>query len=83
MPTFDRLVAKNRIRNRRYDSAAVLRERVRAGVRGGAMTARQGNLLLRRQLSQLPRWLGQERYNGPFPFNANGIVVALPNGPRT
>ena len=21
----------------------------------------------------------QERYNGPFPFNANGIVIALPN----
>jgi len=21
----------------------------------------------------------QEQYNGPFPFNANGIVIALPN----
>jgi Tol biopolymer transport system component len=59
------------------DSAAVLRERVRAGVRGGAMTARQGSLLLRRQLSQLPRWLGQERYNGP-PQTHAGQLIAKP-----
>jgi Tol biopolymer transport system component len=57
--------------------AAVLRERVRAGVRGKAMTARQGRILLRRQLSQLPRWLGQQRYNGP-PQTHRGAVVDRP-----
>jgi Tol biopolymer transport system component len=57
--------------------AAVLRERVRAGVRGRAMTARQGRILLRRQLSQLPRWLGQERYNGP-PQTHGGRLIAKP-----
>lgn len=58
-------------------AAAVLRERVRAGVAGGAMTARQGALLLRRQLSQLPRWLGQARYNGP-PRTSGGKLLAAP-----
>jgi Tol biopolymer transport system component len=48
-------------------AAAVLRERAGFGVDSGAMTARQGRLLLRRQLSQLPRWLAQVRYNGPPP----------------
>jgi Tol biopolymer transport system component/plastocyanin len=48
-------------------SAAVLRERVRFGISSDAMTAKQGRLLLRRQVSQLPRWLAQVRYNGPPP----------------
>ncbi|MGI8729081.1 MAG: hypothetical protein ACR2LK_03685 [Solirubrobacteraceae bacterium] len=48
-------------------STDVLRGRVEYGVRTNAMTAQQGKLLLRRQLSQLPRWLSQARYNGPPP----------------
>ncbi len=58
-------------------AVAVLRERIAAGVGGGAMTARQARLLLRRQLSQLPRWLDQERYNGP-PLTHRGALVQLP-----
>ena len=58
-------------------SAAVLRERIRAGITSGAMTRRQGRLLLRRQLSQLPRWLAQVRYNGP-PTTHNGALVSKP-----
>ncbi|HEV2786397.1 MAG TPA: hypothetical protein VGV67_08425, partial [Solirubrobacteraceae bacterium] len=58
-------------------SAAVLRERVRAGVRSHAMTRRQGRILLRRQLSQLPRWLAQVRYNGP-PTTHRGELVSKP-----
>ncbi len=55
----------------------VLRDRIAAGVREGSMTARQGALLLRRQLSQLPRWLDQQRYNGP-PTTEGGALVQLP-----
>ena len=58
-------------------SAAVLRERIAAGVAEQGMTARQGRLLLTRQLSQLPRWLGQARYNGP-PKTHAGKLVAKP-----
>jgi Tol biopolymer transport system component/plastocyanin len=58
-------------------SQAVLRERVGAGVASGAMTRRQGRILLRRQLSQLPRWLAQVRYNGP-PTTHNGQLVSKP-----
>ena len=35
-------------------------------------------MLLRRQISQLPRWLGQARYNGPPPTH-RGALVALPH----
>ncbi len=56
-------------------SAAVLRERVRHGVRTGATSAQQGELLLRRQLSQLPRWLAQARYNGPPPTTAGNLTI--------
>ena len=42
----------------------------RAGVRGRRDDGRAGRLLLRRQLSQLPRWLDQARYNGPPPTTA-------------
>jgi Tol biopolymer transport system component len=59
-------------------SVAALRERVRAGVSGHAMTERQGRILLRRQVTQLPRWLGQARYNGP-PKTHHGLLVALPH----
>ena len=55
-------------------SAAVLRERVRFGIAGGVMTARQGRLLLRRQISQLPRWLAQVRYNGPPPTHLGALT---------
>jgi Tol biopolymer transport system component len=44
---------------------ATLRERARAGVRTRSTPARQARLLLRRQVSQVPRWLQQSRYNGP------------------
>jgi Tol biopolymer transport system component len=59
-------------------SVAVLRDRSRAGVAGHAMTARQGRILLARQITQLPRWLGQARYNGP-PKTHHGQLVALPH----
>lgn len=55
-------------------SAAVLRERVAYGTRTKAMTKQQGELLLRRQLSQLPRWLAQARYNGPPPTKAGRLT---------
>jgi Tol biopolymer transport system component/plastocyanin len=58
-------------------SAAVLRERIRAGIAAQAMTRRQGRILLRRQLSQLPRWLAQVRYNGP-PTTHHGELVGKP-----
>jgi Tol biopolymer transport system component len=44
---------------------ATLRERSRAGVRTRSTPARQARLLLTRQVSQVPRWLQQARYNGP------------------
>ncbi|MDX6676258.1 MAG: hypothetical protein QOE31_310, partial [Solirubrobacteraceae bacterium] len=55
-------------------SARVLRERVAFGVRTGAISARQGRLLLRRQISQLPRWLAQVRYNGPPPTHLGKLT---------
>ncbi len=55
-------------------SARVLRERVRFGTDTGAMTERQARILLRRQLSQLPRWLAQVRYNGPPPTHAGKLT---------
>jgi Tol biopolymer transport system component len=55
-------------------SAAVLHERVAFGVDSGAMSARQGRLLLRRQVSQLPRWLAQVRYNGPPPTHLGKLT---------
>ncbi|HEX8123066.1 MAG TPA: hypothetical protein VF549_17580 [Solirubrobacteraceae bacterium] len=44
---------------------AVLRRRAAKGVRRGALSAHQARLLLDRQVRQIPRWLGQSRYNGP------------------
>jgi Tol biopolymer transport system component/plastocyanin len=55
-------------------SARVLRERVRFGTDTGATTERQGRILLRRQISQLPRWLAQVRYNGPPPTHAGQLT---------
>src|SRR6185503_4051893 len=59
-------------------SIAVLRERAATGVRGGAIPRVQADRLLRRQLSQLPRWLDQARYNGPPP-TYRGALVAVPH----
>jgi hypothetical protein len=42
-----------------------LRDANRRGVRKGAISPAQAELMLARQLSQIPRWLGQNRYNGP------------------
>ncbi len=58
-------------------SIGVLRGQARTGVRGQATTPRQAQLLLRRQISQLPRWLAQARYNGP-PITHAGKLVTLP-----
>jgi Tol biopolymer transport system component len=44
---------------------ATLRERARSGIRTRSTPARQARLLLTRQVSQVPRWLQQSRYNGP------------------
>jgi Tol biopolymer transport system component len=56
---------------------AVLRDRIAAGVREGEMSAAQGAILLARQLTQLPRWLDQARYNGP-PLTHRGKLVSKP-----
>ena len=57
---------------------AVLRERAQTGVRGHAIPPAQADRLLRRQLSQLPRWLDQARYNGP-PTTYRGALEAVPH----
>src|SRR4051794_2972039 len=54
---------------------AVLRERARFGVRTGQTPAAQAALLLHRQVSQLPRWLGQARYNGPPPTHLGELAI--------
>ena len=55
----------------------VLRDRLKAGVEGGSMTRRQARILRGRQLSQLPRWLDQQRYNGP-PLTTRGALLKIP-----
>jgi Tol biopolymer transport system component len=55
-------------------STGVLRERARFGTDTGAMSERQAAILLRRQISQLPRWLAQVRYNGPPPTHAGALT---------
>ena len=54
---------------------AALRERARTGVQTGQISAKQAGILLDRQLRQLPRWLGQTRYNGPPPLYRNPRAV--------
>ena len=51
---------------------STLRERSRAGVRTRSTPAKQARLLLSRQVSQVPRWLQQSRYNGPPPTHHDG-----------
>ena len=58
-------------------SIAVLRERIAAGIRQGDISRAQAQILLRRQLTQLPRWLDQARYNGP-PLTHLGALVEKP-----
>src|SRR5439155_21484648 len=47
---------------------ATLRAMAAEGVRAQNIPASQARRLLARQLRQLPRWLGQTRYNGPPPL---------------
>jgi Tol biopolymer transport system component len=42
-----------------------LRTAARKGVEGGDTSARQAQIVLQRQLRQVPRWLGEDHYNGP------------------
>ncbi|UUY03117.1 hypothetical protein LRS13_20945 [Svornostia abyssi] len=48
---------------RRVEQA--LRDAAAKGVRRGYLTDGQRDIMLDRQLRQVPRWLGQRRYNGP------------------
>lgn len=48
-----------------HRAAKALTDAVRKGVRSGNLPATQAKVMLDRQLRQLPRWLGQNRYNGP------------------
>lgn len=42
-----------------------LRDAAMRGVRDGSLPPAQAEVMLDRQLRQVPRWLGQNRYNGP------------------
>ena len=42
-----------------------LRDAAALGVRRGELPPRQAEVMLDRQIRQVPRWLGQSRYNGP------------------
>lgn len=54
-----------------------LRDAARRGIRGGFVSQRQSQLLLSRQLRQLPRWLNHRRYNGPPPTRDGKLVEPL------
>lgn len=58
------LHGRMRVQMRRA-AAQALRDAAQRGVDKGLMTPRQKAIMLDRQLRQLPRWLGQSRYNGP------------------
>ena len=58
------LHGRTRVQMRRA-AAQALRDAATLGVDRGIMTRRQRRITLERQLRQLPRWLGQSRYNGP------------------
>lgn len=64
------------------DVTAALRATNAEGVRSGAISARQAKILLDRQLRQVPRWLGQARYNGPPQTGTKGAqsIPLLPPG---
>lgn len=61
---------------------AALRATNAEGVRTGAISRRQARILLDRQLRQVPRWLGQARYNGPPQTGTKGAqsIPLLPPG---
>ena len=42
-----------------------LRMAAQHGVHGGDTSPRQAEIVLQRQLRQIPRWLGEDHYNGP------------------
>jgi len=48
-----------------HGALRALREAAELGVREGTLTRAQAAVMLERQLRQIPRWLGQNRYNGP------------------
>ncbi|HEV7808309.1 MAG TPA: hypothetical protein VGO80_21060 [Solirubrobacteraceae bacterium] len=63
-----------------------LRAAARAGVAGGDTSPRQAAIVLARQLRQVPRWLGEDHYNGPpqtdggalrYPFRPSFASPAL------
>ncbi len=63
-----------------------LRASAREGIRGRQTSARQARLILQRQLRQIPRWLGEDHYNGPpqtsrgelrYPFRPSFAAPAL------
>ncbi len=62
----------------RLRSEVSLRERAAAGVRAGDLSERQAELLVARQLRQLPRWLSESHYNGPPRTNRKGRLSERP-----
>ncbi len=65
---------------------AELRHAAHAGVEGGDTSPRQAQIVLQRQLRQIPRWLGEDHYNGPpqtvqgtlrYPFRPSFASPAL------
>lgn len=64
------------------DVSAALRATNAEGVRTGAISPAQAKILLDRQLRQVPRWLGQARYNGPPQTGTQGArsIPLLPPG---
>jgi len=58
------LYGKSRVELQRGAERA-LRDAAARGVGSGQLTPLQASRMLDRQLRQLPRWLGQSRYNGP------------------
>jgi len=64
-----------RVEMRRRTSAA-LRAAQQRGIRARIVTPAQAKLQLDRQLGQIPRWLGQGRYNGP-PKSIGGKSIGL------
>ena len=65
---------------------AELRHAAHEGVVGGDTSPRQAQIVLERQLRQIPRWLGEDHYNGPpqtvggklrYPFRPSFASPAL------
>jgi Tol biopolymer transport system component len=54
-----------------------LRHAAHEGVMAGATTERQAQLVLQRQLRQVPRWLGEDHYNGPPQTKAGKLLFAF------